>query len=390
MRIAVEQRRARLAVRHHLGPAASARTLAAAAGGVVGLHSSDPVTVYLSARARMRDPTVAAIERELYDRRTVVRILGMRRTMFVVPVALAPVIQAACTVKIAATMRRRLVGFVESAGIAKDGSRWLRAAERATLEALAARGEAAAAELGKEVPQLRKKVMFGEGKKWQGHQSIATLLLNVMAAEGHMVRGRPRGTWISSQYRWVPTASWLPELEHDRDPIAARAELVRRWLASFGPATMTDLRWWTGLTVTELRPALAAVSPAEVDLQGADGLALADDLEPVDPPPPWAALLPGLDPTVMGWKERDWYLGPHAPALFDRAGNAGPTVWWDGRIVGGWAQRPDGEIVIGMLEDVGREAKTAIDAEAARVRAWLGATRITPRFPTPLARELLS
>ena len=74
----------------------------------------------------------------------------------------------------------------------------------------------------------------------------------------------------------------------------------------------------------------------------------------------------------MGWKEREWYLGDHAPALFDRAGNAGPTVWWDGRIVGGWVQRRDGEVVYRLLEDVGGDALAAIDADAAAVQDWLG------------------
>ena len=54
---------------------------------------------------------------------------------------------------------------------------------------------------------------------------------------------------------------------------------------------------------------------------------------------PWVALLPGLDSTVMGWKERAWFLGGHQHALFDVNGNAGPTVWCNGRIVGGWAHR---------------------------------------------------
>ncbi len=50
-----------------------------------------------------------------------------------------------------------------------------------------------------------------------------------------------------------------------------------------------------------------------------------DDLESIDPVEPWAALLPPLDPTTMGWKERDWYLGSYKEQLFDTAGNAGPT-----------------------------------------------------------------
>ena len=90
----------------------------------------------------------------------------------------------------------------------------------------------------------------------------------------------------------------------------------------------------------------------------------------------------------MGWLERRWYLGEHAPTLFDRNGNAGPTVWWDGRVVGGWAQRPGAEVVFRLLEDVGSEGAAVIEAEAARLTAWFEGTRVTPRFRTPLEREL--
>jgi hypothetical protein len=90
----------------------------------------------------------------------------------------------------------------------------------------------------------------------------------------------------------------------------------------------------------------------------------------------------------MGWQERGWFLGEHRARLFDRSGNIGPTIWWDGRIVGGWAQRTDGEIAIALLEDTGADAAVAIAAEAQRVREWIGEVRVTPRFRTPLEREL--
>jgi hypothetical protein len=115
---------------------------------------------------------------------------------------------------------------------------------------------------------------------------------------------------------------------------------------------------------------------------------LADDLEATDAPEPSAALLPTLDPTTMGWKERDWYLGPHAATLFDSNGNAGPTVWWEGRVVGGWAQRRDGEIVFRLLEDVGAEAVRAVETEVARMADWLGTVRFSPGFLPPFQREL--
>ena len=92
----------------------------------------------------------------------------------------------------------------------------------------------------------------------------------------------------------------------------------------------------------------------------------------------------------MGWAERDFYLGPHQAPLFDRTGNIGPTVWCDGRIVGGWAQRNDGPVVWRLLEDVGAEAEAAIEAETGRLTKWFGDVRVTPRFRTPLERELSS
>ncbi|HMF05328.1 MAG TPA: crosslink repair DNA glycosylase YcaQ family protein, partial [Acidimicrobiia bacterium] len=137
------------------------------------------------------------------------------------------------------------------------------------------------------------------------------------------------------------------------------------------------------------RQALAALDTVDVELgDGRPGLVLAGDEAPVRPPKPWAALLPGLDPTTMGWAERDWYLGTHRAALFDRAGNAGPTVWWDGRIVGGWTQRRDGDVVWRLLEDVGAAGRRGIERTAERLQAWLDGTVVAARFPTPLHEQL--
>lgn len=163
--------------------------------------------------------------------------------------------------------------------------------------------------------------------------------------------GPPNGSWTSSQYRWSPVEAWLPDGVADVPAAEARADLARRWLRAFGPAPAADLKWWTGWNAGDVKKALALLDVTEVDLGGTTGLVLSDDLEPSPAPEPWAALLPALDPTPMGWQERGWFLGGHGPALFDRNGNIGPSVWWDGRVVGGWAQRKDGEIAVRLLED---------------------------------------
>ncbi|MDP8928592.1 MAG: winged helix DNA-binding domain-containing protein [Actinomycetota bacterium] len=385
-RIDASERRARLGVRHRLASRTS--SCVDVAGDLVGLHSSDAASVPLAVRARTNDVSPADVEYALYDDRSLARILGMRRTMFVVPVDLVPTMHAACTRALAPRERTRLVRLLEEAGIADEGDRWLQTVEEATLAVLQARGQATAVELSEDVPELREQILFGKGKRWEGKVGVSTRVLFLLATEGRILRTRPRGSWTSTHYRWAPLRSWLG-VDVDALPTEpARTELARRWLATFGPATFDDLVWWTGWTVSQTRRVLTRLDPVEVDLEGVTGLVLPHDVGPVDPPSPWVALLPALDPTVMGWAKRDWYLAQHRAALFDRNGNAGPTVWWDGRVVGGWAQRPDGEIALQLLEDVGSDAIVAAEAEAARLAEWLGDVRFVPRFRTPLEKAL--
>lgn len=388
IRIGAGERRARLAVRHRLAPAARATDAVTVARDLVALHATDPATVYLSARARLRSPAVEDVSTAMYDDRRLVRILGMRRTMFVLPVESVPVVLAACTRAVAVVERRKTEQFLALAGIEEGTAAWLTELEDATVAALARRGEALSTELSATEPRLALQLRFAQGTSAAASQSVASRVLPLLAADGRVVRGRPRGSWTSSQYRWSTMEAWLPAGVPRLDADEARVELARAWLRAFGPAPVADLKWWSGWTLGQTRAALATLGPAEVDLDGEPGVALTDDLEPTPVPEPFAALLPGLDPSVMGWQARGWFLGDHKAALFDTNGNAGPTVWWDGRIVGGWGQRKDGEIAVRLLEDVGTEATAAVDAEAARLREWMGPVRVTPRFRTPVEQAL--
>jgi len=385
-RVDAEERRARLARRHRLTPTSRAQDVCDAVRSVVAFHSSDPASVFLSAWARTQELEIRRLESALYAERTLVRMLAMRRTLFVVPRELVPVVDAAASQAVAANERRKLEKFIDESGVSDDPAAWLAAAGAAALAALEARGEASTSELAGDHPLLAERLRMGLGTRWEADVGAASRVLLLLAAEGKIVRDRPRGGWTASQYRWVPIERLGP-LERP-EPGDARAELLRRYLAAFGPVTETDMRWWTGWSARNARAALASVPHAEVDLDGAVGYVLRDDLEPEPREVPSAALLPALDPTTMGWKLRDWYLGPHVEAVFDRNGNAGPTVWWGGRVVGGWAQRRDGEIVYRLLEDLGEDAQRTIEVEGERLAAWLGDVRVTPRFRAPLEREL--
>jgi hypothetical protein len=391
--VSTAQRRARLVARHRLALAAG--SVVEAVESMIALHATDPVTVYLSAWART-GCGADDVDEAIYNERVLVRMLGMRRTMFVVPAELVPVVQAACTDDVAKRLRRQLEKDL-GVGAVGDGdpTGWLRELGAGVLAALHARGGGASgAQLSEDEPRLRTQLSYSLDKSYGGTAYITSRVLVLLAAEGHLVRGHRRGGWSSGQFTWFAASTWLPAAADGAgdgaklDAGATRAELARRWLRAFGPAPASDLQWWGGWTAGQTKAALAALPLAEVDLDGQPGIALADDLEFPGDVAPVATLLPALDPTPMGWQERGWFLGQHRSALFDRTGNIGPTVWWEGRVVGGWAQRPSGEVAFRLLEDIGADGMAAVSGEAVRLEAWLGPNRVTPRFRTPLEREL--
>src|SRR5258708_19457211 len=247
--IGVAERRARLGQRHLLAAAARADDPLEVAHALVALHATDPSSVYLAAWARMRDESAAdvgAVERALYDRRELIRMLGMRRTVFVTPLDVAPIIHAACRRAVAARERRKLISWLAECGIADDAEAWLKEVEEAALRALAARGEATAAELAADDPRLQAQIVLARGKSYEGRASVCSRVLFLLAADGRAVRGRPVGSWTSSQYPWSPLQSWCPDAMPASATEAAETELAGRWLAAFGPGTAEDPRWWAG------------------------------------------------------------------------------------------------------------------------------------------------
>ena len=364
-------------VLHRLSPAHRASTPEAVAESIIALHSSDPASVHLAVAARTAGAgaPVADVDRALYDERTMLRVMGMRRTLWVVPCELVPIVAAACGRAIAADERRKLVAAIEDQGLAADGHRLVADLEELALAALTDGGEARTADLAREVPALKRTVRYGGDAKWATDVSLLSRIVLLLTCEGRIVRTRPRGTWTSTHHAYA----LAPAAGEPMETADAQAELARRWLGTFGPVSLDpvrDLKWWAGWTVAATKQALAATGEQPPP-------------EPADTGP-WAALVPGLDPTTMGWRERSWYLGELGAQLFDGNGNAGPAIWWSGRVVGGWAQRPTGEVATRLLVDIGGDGTDAVEAEAARLQDWLDASGavVRPRFPTPLQREL--
>lgn len=344
------QRRARLGVRQLLAPQHRAATPEQVTRAVVALHASDPASVFLSTAARLADPApVAAVEKALYEDATLVRMHGMRRTLFVVPAGLASTVQASTTVKVAAKERIGFTAFAATGGFDTD---WLAEAEREALTALERAGQATGSQLGALVPRLREEITVSAGKPYEARQTIGTRMLRVLGMEGSIVRRRPVGGWTSGQHHWATQRPYP-----DRPAAEAQAELARQWLAAYGPATVEDLRWWTGWGLREVRAALAACAAVPVGLTEGEGFVLPEDTGPVTEPapgsrccPPWTRprWAPGTgtgscrtstranSSTVPATSARR--CGPTAGS--SAAGPSGPTARSPGSCSNPWAGRP--------------------------------------------------
>jgi len=115
------------------------------------------------------------------------------------------------------------------------------------------------------------------------------------------------------------------------------------------------------------------------------------------PDGPYVFFLPDLDPYIMGYRDRRRFLAAeHRAKVFDRAGNAVPTVWANGKVVGAWGQRKacgehprtNGKVIYSLFEPVCDEERVLLADEAQRLQGFLGGEFLPPRFRTPFTRAL--
>ncbi|MDO5682739.1 MAG: winged helix DNA-binding domain-containing protein, partial [Propionibacteriaceae bacterium] len=361
--ISDEQRRARLARRQALAPWARLKDPVETARAVVALHATESASVHLALHARMTEVTVDQIDAALYAERTLVKQLAMRQTLFAFPRDLLPAALGSASARVAGPLRRTLAKEAQAAGLADDGEAWLAEAARDICDLIDREGPVTAAQVRTQLPHLAARTARSPGTKWGGEFPIAPRILALLSAEGLLVRAANAGPWRLNKPPWTTMTSWSGAAVEPREAAEGYAELVCRWLWSFGPGTEADLVWWLGATKTAVRTALAELEAVPVGLEGdRTGYLLPDDpafdrSATDDDSEPWATLLPALDPTTMGYREREFYLDPaHVPYLFDTVGNGGATAWWNGRIVGNWVQDDDARVQVMPRHDLTRDA----------------------------------
>ena len=350
-------------------------------GDNLGLHSTDYWSPYVSAWARLPALDAAALYRRLNSGRGLVRINCFRTTVHLVRVEDLPLLVAA-TGEAAATIGRRSPTLRSLSGTE------VRAGLDRVCAALAD-GPRGTNELKAALPDLAANL-----RDW----------LRTAMGEGEVIRAdAPHAR--SNRSRYALTRAWVPGYAGpDRPPADARAEVLRRAVHAFGPLTEADLAWWLPATRAEVKRALASMGTAAAHLD-VDGTRYwyATPLADVPAPPraeQGAWLLPYEDGLLKGYQERAWCLEPglkdvlfpyNIPHYYppdgvgpppgpkggvNNSGEARPSIWWGGRAVGRWEER-DGNVLFRIHADVGADATRAIEAELARLEAFL-ATELGP------------
>jgi len=387
-----------LAHKQHLLPASCLADVVQIARDVAALHATDAVGPYLSLWTRTRNFQRQTLEDALYSRRELSRVHCMRTTLHVVPSADVPYFfQAYAERRI--QVERDGAALLVLAGLCheNDAGKRLKKLHHQVMSVLTRKGSCTVRKISQAVPDLEAKIRHSVGKPYEGEFSVGSRLIPDMCTLGLLVRTRPSGTWRSNLYEYAAFSNWLPDVAlNSVSPRQARVWLVQRYLSAFGPATLDDVLWWTGFSKGQAKEALKTLGSTvvEMSIESFDNyLLLADDVQRLHdlalPDVHSVFFLPGLDPYIMGYHDRRRFLTPeHHAKIFDRAGNAMPTVWASGRVVGAWGQRKDGSVIYGLFEPVDKKDKALLASEARRLESFLGGEYLAPRTQTPFTRAL--
>lgn len=331
---------------------------------VVGVQAQVPSAAALSLWARVADITPAEVDDALYGARSLARTWAMRSTVHLVTREDQPLLAAAIGPS-AGGIARWL------AGRGLTGPRYQKLRD-AILDALA------------DGPLTRAQIVAGVTPRIPGSDAFFGSwggVMRLLAQQGLIVFGPSR----NQQTTFVRTEQWWPRPERTPAREHALAEILRRYLGTYGPATLADFSYWTGLPVSAGREAVQALDDAvaETHLNGrrTSYLLRADlpALHRARPDSP-ARLLPNFDVFLLGHKDKSLLVEPrHYKAIYRQAGWISQTVLLNGRIAGTWTHRRRGitlEVTLHPFGRLPRGARRDLRDEAGSLAKFLGASRV--------------
>jgi uncharacterized protein YcaQ len=330
---------------------------------VCGVQAQVMSAAYLQLWTRNHAITRAQIENALWKTRTLVKTSLMRQTLHLIPTDEFPLYIAALRPsRFAQAMR-----VMERCGITRDESAALIPLIMETLSAGPLSRPAIAAAIR---PKASKRVRFWMENSWS--------LVRLPVAEGLICYGRGEGNAIV----FIRVDHWLPKLKLElTSPAEAQCALLRKYLRSYGPATLNDFSHWAGIPMQEVRllPALLKTELVEIPGDKKNRLLLREDVAALSGRPaatPSIRLLPNFDSYLLAHREKDHLLSAkHYKRVYRNQGWISPVVLIDGAIAGVWSYKLQGKRLLVNVEPFGKLSKAkraGIEQEAKHLALFFG------------------
>ena len=348
--------------RHHLTRRAAPADLADVTGAICGLHAQVMSCAELSLWARIDGLSRDAVRQALWVHRSLVKLWAARGTLYLLPTADLGTWLAALS-----TMPKfGNIGHPQTDDLAA-------AIGRALTGRMLSREDLAA-----EVASSTGSPLFGEWLRssWGSYLKAASFRGLICFAPS-----------VGGQVRFTAPATWVPASIAEPAPAEAVAEITRRFLHGYAPATADDLtRWWLGPPRPRRGAAMLAAAGdqvADVTVEGKRAHVLARDLPGMlaATSPGVARLLPGFDPWVIGAARHAPLFEPqHLARVYRPQGWIAPVLLVNGRIAGTWRHTRTGGRLTVEMDPFGRLpawAREQLHAEAERLADFLGCTAAT-------------
>jgi hypothetical protein len=198
-----------MARRQALAPEYRVASAESATRAMTVLHATEPATPYLSLFARVDSFARADLEHALFESKSLLKHLAMRRTVFVFPRDRLPAAVSSPSARVALQQARALVKDLGRNQVTDDGERWLATARQAVLRRLAGGAELSARELREGLVELSGQVSWYEHKPYGAVLHVAPRVLTWLSASGDLVRGHNGGHWRISRPLWTRMDDWL-------------------------------------------------------------------------------------------------------------------------------------------------------------------------------------
>jgi hypothetical protein len=341
--------------KHHLTEDHRAENLLQIVRDIGGLHATLSTTPYISLFLRSKIFKREDLDEVLYTRRLLGKVRYARKTVYILPKERVTIAYSAMN----SLLLTRFEVYIQHLGLTLDEYEEITRAILAVVKGC-----------GKTTKEIKAELK---------RDLNVSAIVNLMCDQDLLIRGKPKTGWKSNIHTYYPFNEYFPDLnltemkEHN-----AKESMIRQYLASYGPVSVTDISWWTGFSKGDVKTILDVLKNdlISVEISGISGsyLMLSSDNKSLNSvavsSKPQIHLLPALDPYLMGFKHRQRFLDEAYSAwVYDRSGNATNSILVNGRIAGvwDWVDQKEPELKFYLFSKTGVDIKEIITTKATQL-----------------------